>query len=163
MSILAIVFWIIFIICIVISLLCLFIKAVDADTDGHIYALSIFLVSFTLTAIVFLINFFFFPQKDTRYVATTSITSVKDISDITGKSEIYVGEPCYIQIQVIVEANSFARRFFNDKEIPFRVEISNPDISSYTIQRSKGYEEYKEPEYLEDKTIYHLKVLADRP
>ena len=163
MNVLAIIFFIIFIIVTIIAIIYFFTAYNKEGREGGIH---IFLWGFVPTLIVWLLNLYAFPGKVERYVPQTGIAASVNPIDPTGsvaRTNLRVGEPFYLQIRIAVDSNSFARRFFHDDIIPFRVEISNPELASFVLERSTGFEEYKDPESDNSRTTYFFNVLAKDP
>jgi hypothetical protein len=108
------------------------------------------------------INFFLAPAKENRFVPDTKIVASYNGADTADLYWLEAEEPFFLQIRIAVKSRSSARRLFGDNKIPFVVEISNPDIADFVIQKAEGFEETKPPETGPDKTVFFLTVLADR-
>jgi hypothetical protein len=93
-------------------------------------------------------------------VAETAIGTSIDGENLLNSEYVEVGTQFYLQIQVAVESNSFMRRLLRNNNIPFTIEISNPGIAEFSIQKARNIEETKSPEMDESKTIYFFNVLA---
>ncbi|MDR2659568.1 MAG: hypothetical protein LBC27_06215 [Spirochaetaceae bacterium] len=113
-----------------------------------------------LAALILATNFFFIPSKENRFVPDTKIVASLNGTDTANLYSLEVGEPFYLQIRISVESRSFARRLFGDDEIPFVIEISNPDIANFVIQKSEGIKEIKPPEKSPDNNFYYLYLTA---
>lgn len=122
-----------------------------------------FLCFFIPTLIIWLLNLYAFPGKETRYVPHTQIAASMNRTDSVDRTNLKVGESFYLQIKMKVDSNSFARRFFHDNKIPFRIEISNPELASFVVERSAGFEEYREPAFDSNRTTYFFNTLAKKP
>ena len=158
MNILAPLFLIIFLIGVIISVICGAVK-------GFLSFLRIFLWFLIPALIVWLLNLFMFPGKESRYVPDVQISTSAAVNfyNWVDRSNLTVGEPFYLQVKIKVDSASFARRFLNDNKIPFKVEISNPELASFIVERSRGFEEYKEPEFENNRTVYFFNVFAKKP
>ena len=156
MNVLAVIFF-------VISIICTIIAIIGALLDEDDWPTVLFFSAFIPTVIIWLLNLYIFPGKEARYVPQTQIAASVNRTDAVDRTNLRVGEPFYLQIRIKVDSNSFTRRFFRDNKIPFRVEISSPELASFTVERSEGFEEYREPEFDNNRATYFFNVLAEKP
>jgi len=160
MNFLAVSFLVLFIMGVVSTFVFLIMKLTGEDDAPVVLTFLCFLIP---TLIIWLLNFYAFPEKETRYVPHTVVGATLNLTNVIDRANLEVGQPFYLQIRIKVDSNSYARRFFHDNTIPFRVEISNPELASFFVERSKGFEEYKEPESDNNKTTYFFNVFAEKP
>jgi len=162
MNFLAILFFVLFIIGTISTLIAIPVEKSGGDTFPKI-TIGIFLGFFIPTLFFWVLNLFCFPGKETRYVPDTRIAwSVDGVNTIENISDLPVEQPIYLQIRISVEANSFARRFFHDNRIPVTVTISNPDIAEYQLQLSRDFEQTAPPSSDNNATNFYFAVYATK-
>lgn len=170
MGVLAIIFFILFIIIGIVGIGYIIFGFAAKEKDCVPIGIGLFVGAFVPTLIIWLLNLYAFPNPENRYVPHTEIAAIEsfpgsaedEVKPVDSKN-INVGQVFYLQTRIRVDNRSFARRFFGDNRIDFRIEISNPEMSSFIVERSQGYEEYKEPVIENNKTTYFFRVLAVHP
>jgi len=127
----------------------------DVDEEGIIVFLSV--VFQTIFLVVILINYY----SDERYIPESGIAASLDGKEVVNLRDIDADDDFYLQIRVAIKINSIARRFFGNNDIPFSIEVYNPETSIFSEPQNVQYCKITKPAEIDaNKLVYHYTVHA---
>jgi hypothetical protein len=107
------------------------------------------------------ISYFLAPNFEERYVPESTVGASLDNTQSIDMRDIDADQPFYLRISVNVKINSWARNLLGKKDIPFTIEVSNPNESKFSEPQNMRFcKEIGSKEEKDGVAIYRFSVLA---